>query len=284
MGRGLRQPLRQPQAPILASLGEGQSVLFDIDFQGSQSIYDYAPADTVRVYILPPSLAEMSRRLHARAQDSEEVILKRLGRAKAEVALWSKFDYVILNDDFDRAYAELAHIYHAERSKRARNLWVRPFVQACWPSRSRARLRQSQESRHVDCLGPRVRVDAGGFAQGRPAQRLQARAQHLAALAEGGGGDALQRLQLGFGRLSRARVEPHHRRGHFRRRGEGAGRQVHDDAGVGTRPGRSPPAAHRRRRRPRPRSGRRLPSGTSGSSRRRPGHAQPLDQQGVPTL
>lgn len=118
-----------PKAPILASLEAGQSVLFDIDFQGSQSIYDYAPADTVRVYILPPSLAEMSRRLHARSQDSEEVILKRLGRAKAEVALWSKFDYVILNDDFDRAYAELAHIYHAERSKRARNLWVRPFVQ-----------------------------------------------------------------------------------------------------------------------------------------------------------
>jgi len=118
-----------PKKPIMDSLERGQSVLFDIDFQGSQSIYDYAPTDTVRVYILPPSLAEMSRRLHARSQDSEEVIHQRLGRAKDEVAQWSKFDYVILNDDFDRAYAELAHIYHAERSRRERSLWVRPFVE-----------------------------------------------------------------------------------------------------------------------------------------------------------
>ncbi len=98
-------------------------------FQGAMSIADYAPADSVKVYILPPSLAEMSRRLHARSQDSDEVIAKRLARAKSEVALWSKFDYVILNDDFDRAYAELAHIYHAERLKRSRNSWIRPFVQ-----------------------------------------------------------------------------------------------------------------------------------------------------------
>ncbi len=118
-----------PKAPIMATLERGDSVLFDIDFQGAMSIADYAPADSVKVYILPPSLAEMSRRLHARSQDSDEVIAKRLARAKSEVALWSKFDYVILNDDFDRAYAELAHIYHAERLKRSRNSWIRPFVQ-----------------------------------------------------------------------------------------------------------------------------------------------------------
>lgn len=118
-----------PKAPIMASLERGESVLFDIDFQGAMSIADYAPADSVKVYILPPSLAEMSRRLHARSQDSEEVIAKRLARAKSEVALWSKFDYVILNDDFDRAYAELAHIFHGERLKRSRNSWIRPFVQ-----------------------------------------------------------------------------------------------------------------------------------------------------------
>lgn len=119
-----------PKAPIMASLERGESVLFDIDFQGAMSVADYAPADAVKVYILPPSLAEMSRRLHARSQDSEAVIAKRLARAKSEVAMWSKFDYVILNDDFDRAYAELAHIYHAERLKRSRNPWIRPFVQS----------------------------------------------------------------------------------------------------------------------------------------------------------
>lgn len=118
-----------PKGPIMESLGRGQSVLFDIDFQGAMKISDYSPADAVKVYILPPSLAEMSRRLHARSQDSEEVIAKRLARAKSEIADWGKFDYLILNDDFDRAYAELAHIYHAERLKRARNVWIQPFVE-----------------------------------------------------------------------------------------------------------------------------------------------------------
>ena len=70
----------------------------------------------------------MSRRLHARSQDSEDTIRERISRAKDEVALWNTFDYVILNDDFDRAYAELAHIYHAERLKSGRNLWIGPLV------------------------------------------------------------------------------------------------------------------------------------------------------------
>jgi guanylate kinase len=119
-----------PKAPIMASLERGESVLFDIDFQGAMSIADFAPEDAVKVYILPPSLAEMSRRLHARSQDSEATIAKRLARAKSEIANWGRFDYLILNDDFDRAYADLAHIYHAERLRRARNLWINPFVQA----------------------------------------------------------------------------------------------------------------------------------------------------------
>lgn len=118
-----------PKAPIMAAVERGESVLFDIDFQGAMSIYDYAPADSVKVYILPPSLGEMSRRLHARSQDSEAVIAKRLARAKTEVSLWTRFDYVLLNDDFDRAYAELAHIYHGERLKRSRNNWIRGHVQ-----------------------------------------------------------------------------------------------------------------------------------------------------------
>ena len=117
-----------PKAPIMASLARGESVLFDIDFQGAMSISDFAPEDAVKVYILPPSLAEMSRRLHARSQDSDQVIAVRLARAKSEIANWRRFDYLILNDDFDRAYAELAHIYHAERLKRARNIWIEPFV------------------------------------------------------------------------------------------------------------------------------------------------------------
>jgi len=117
-----------PRAPIMEALDRGESVLFDIDFQGAMKVHAQAPADSVLIYVLPPSLAEMSRRLHARSQDSEEVIAKRLSRAKDEVAAWETFDYVILNDDFDRAYADLAHIYHAERLKRARNPWIGDLV------------------------------------------------------------------------------------------------------------------------------------------------------------
>jgi guanylate kinase len=119
-----------PKAPIMAALERGESILFDIDYQGAMSIQKQAPEDSVLIYVLPPSLAEMSRRLHARSQDSEETIHQRIARAKDEVALWESFDYVVLNDDFDKAYAELAHIYHAERMRRGRNLWVRPVVDA----------------------------------------------------------------------------------------------------------------------------------------------------------
>ena len=118
-----------PKPPIMSALERGESALFDIDFQGAMKVHKQAGPDSVLVYILPPSLAEMSRRLHARSQDSEEVIHRRLSRAKDEVASWEQFDYVILNDDFDKAYADLAHIYHAERQKRSRNPWIGDLVQ-----------------------------------------------------------------------------------------------------------------------------------------------------------
>ena len=117
-----------PRGPIMEALDRGESVLFDIDFQGAMKVHAQLPQDSVLIYVLPPSLAEMSRRLHARSQDSEEVIAKRLARAKDEVAAWERFDYVILNDDFDKAYSDLAHIYHAERQKRVRNPWIGNLV------------------------------------------------------------------------------------------------------------------------------------------------------------
>ena len=117
-----------PKAPVMAALEAGRDVLFDIDWQGAMSIAAAAASDVVRVFILPPSMADLSRRLHARAQDAEDVIERRLGRAYGEIAMWSEYDYVILNDDFDKAYADLAHIYHAERLRRPRNPWLKPFV------------------------------------------------------------------------------------------------------------------------------------------------------------
>jgi guanylate kinase len=110
-----------PKAPIFAALEAGKDVMFDIDWQGALQIVSSAPNDAVRVFILPPSMADLSRRLHARAQDPEDVIQTRLQRAYGEIEQASSFDYVIVNEDFDRAYADLAHIYHGERLRRARN-------------------------------------------------------------------------------------------------------------------------------------------------------------------
>ena len=118
-----------PKTPVMASLDAGRDVLFDIDWQGAMSIAAAASNDVVRVFILPPSMADLSRRLHARAQDADDVIERRLKRSFGEIAMWGEYDYVILNDDFDLAYADLAHIYHAERLRRSRNPWLKPFVQ-----------------------------------------------------------------------------------------------------------------------------------------------------------
>ena len=118
------------QEPVMTALEAGRDILFDIDWQGAMAIAAAAPADVVRVFILPPSMEELSRRLHARAQDDEEVIQRRLGRAAGEIAMWAEYDYVIVNEDYDVAYIQLEHIYRAERQKRARNPWLKPFVQS----------------------------------------------------------------------------------------------------------------------------------------------------------
>ena len=118
-----------PRAPVMEALSRGRDVLFDIDWQGAMKIAAAAAGDVVRVFILPPTMADLSRRLHARAQDAEDVIQRRLQRAYGEIAMWGEYDYVILNQDLDAAYADLLHIYHAERLRRARNPWLTPFVQ-----------------------------------------------------------------------------------------------------------------------------------------------------------
>lgn len=117
-----------PRAPVEKALSAGRDVLFDIDWQGAQSITDSAPGDVVKVFVLPPTMKELARRLHTRAQDSEEVIHRRLGRAPGEIGHWQEYDYVLVNEDYDRTYSDLVHIYHGERLRRARNPWIGPFV------------------------------------------------------------------------------------------------------------------------------------------------------------
>jgi guanylate kinase len=118
-----------PKAPVMSALEAGKDVMFDIDWQGARQIAQGAPDDSVRIFVLPPSWADLSRRLHARAQDSVDVINQRLSLGKREITHWNEYDYVIVNKDFDRAYADLSHIYRAERMKPGRNPWLPPFVQ-----------------------------------------------------------------------------------------------------------------------------------------------------------
>jgi guanylate kinase len=117
-----------PRGPVVAAMEAGKDVLFDIDWQGANQVAKNQPNDSVRVFILPPSWTDLARRLHARAQDTEAVIEQRLELGKREIDHWAEYDYVIVNKDFDRAYADLIHIYRSERMKPGRNPWLPDFV------------------------------------------------------------------------------------------------------------------------------------------------------------
>jgi guanylate kinase len=117
-----------PRAPVEAALSAGQDVLFDIDWQGTQQLREKARADVVSVFILPPSAADLERRLHSRAQDSADVIRGRMSRASHEMSHWAEYDYIVINRDIDTAFAEVQSILKAERLKRERRVGLTTFV------------------------------------------------------------------------------------------------------------------------------------------------------------
>ena len=117
-----------PRAPVEAALSAGQDVLFDIDWQGTQQLREKARADVVSVFILPPSAADLEKRLHTRAQDSDEVIRGRMSRASHEMSHWAEYDYIVINHDIDEAFAEVQSILKAERLKRERRTGLTTFV------------------------------------------------------------------------------------------------------------------------------------------------------------
>ncbi|HLK24413.1 MAG TPA: guanylate kinase [Caulobacteraceae bacterium] len=117
-----------PRAAVARALESGKDVLFDIDWQGAAQIAAAAPGEAVRVFVLPPSIADLAVRLHGRGQDDEDVIRRRLARAYGEIAHWIEYDYVLVNQDLDRAFEALAAVYQAERLKRLRNPWLKGFV------------------------------------------------------------------------------------------------------------------------------------------------------------
>ncbi len=117
-----------PKAQIKAGLREGQDFLFDIDWQGTQQLYQKAAVDVVRVFLLPPSLEELHRRLTSRGTDSADVIAGRMARAQAEISHWDSYDYVVVNDDIDACFAKVQQILAAERMRRARQTGLIGFV------------------------------------------------------------------------------------------------------------------------------------------------------------
>lgn len=117
-----------PKAQIKAGLKEGKDFLFDIDWQGTQQLYQKSETDVVRVFLLPPSLDELRRRLTARGTDSAEVIASRMARAQAEISHWDGYDYVVVNDDIDACFEKVLHILAAERLSRARQTGLIGFV------------------------------------------------------------------------------------------------------------------------------------------------------------
>lgn len=117
-----------PKSHIRAGLKEGQDFLFDIDWQGTQQLYQKAERDVVRVFILPPSLAELQRRLIGRGTDSAEVIAARMARAQAEISHWDGYDYVVVNDDVEICFGKVREILEAERMRRTRQTGLIDFV------------------------------------------------------------------------------------------------------------------------------------------------------------
>lgn len=117
-----------PAAPVEAALQAGKDVLFDIDWQGTQQLNQKVGADLVSVFILPPSKEELEKRLKNRAQDSDEVVAKRMSKANSEISHWAEYDYVIVNDDIEKAEKELFTILNAERKKRTRQSGLASFV------------------------------------------------------------------------------------------------------------------------------------------------------------
>lgn len=117
-----------PREAVERSMADGRDMLFDIDWQGAVQLQEKMPADVVSVFILPPSLAELKSRLHRRAEDSEDVIEMRLANSRAEMEHWREYDYVVINDDLDRAYSAVRSIVLAERLRRDRRPGLFDFV------------------------------------------------------------------------------------------------------------------------------------------------------------
>jgi guanylate kinase len=119
-----------PRKPVEDTLAAGRDVLFDVDWQGTQQLRQNARTDLVSIFILPPSRAELERRLRARAQDPEEVVRRRMAKAADEMSHWAEYDYIVVNREIGTAVEEVKAILAAERLRRERRIGLAEFVKA----------------------------------------------------------------------------------------------------------------------------------------------------------
>jgi guanylate kinase len=117
-----------PRGPVAKTLSSGRDVMFDIDWQGTQQLRAKARGDLVSVFVLPPSIPELERRLRSRAQDDYETIHRRMAKAADEMSHWAEYDYVVVNHDLDQAFADVSAVLAAERVKRERQIGLSDFV------------------------------------------------------------------------------------------------------------------------------------------------------------
>lgn len=117
-----------PKNPVKAALRGGRDILFDIDWQGTQQLQAAMGEDLVTIFILPPSMTELERRLRARGTDAEDVIQDRMARAASEISHWPEYEYVLVNHDMSECLDQVRSIVAAERLKRQRQIGLVPFV------------------------------------------------------------------------------------------------------------------------------------------------------------
>ncbi len=117
-----------PKQAVENALSDGKDILFDIDWQGTQQLAQKAGDDLVSIFILPPSTQALEQRLKNRAQDSDEVVARRMSKASEEISHWAEYDYVVVNDDIKRCQEEVKAILQAERVRRIRRTGLLPFV------------------------------------------------------------------------------------------------------------------------------------------------------------
>ena len=117
-----------PKKIVIDHMQNGVDVVFDIDWQGTQKLYNFSSTDMVSIFILPPTNHELSNRLKNRDEDSDDTVSLRMSKAKSEISHWIEYDYVLINENLDECVKEVLTILYAERKKKSRQNFLFEMV------------------------------------------------------------------------------------------------------------------------------------------------------------